>query len=240
MSNKKYAVILAAGIGSRMGNSERPKQFMTLAGKPVIIHTIEKFVLHKEFDNILVLCSQAWIGYAEDLIKKHIPTPERIIVLQGGKTGNETLMNAINYIEEQGNLDDETIIVVHDAVRPFITHRIIEDNIQAIDKYDACDTVIPATDTIVESKNGEVISSIPDRSKMYQGQMPQSFKAKLLRDTYNSLTLEEKSILTDNCKIMVLRGYDVHLVMGDPSNMKITHPVDLRYAEALAGDSDAE
>lgn len=235
MPGKTYAVILAGGIGSRMGNSERPKQFMNLAGKPVIIHTIEKFMLHNVFEKIVVLCPKAWVRHAEDLIDKYIPLAEKIIVLEGGNTGNETLMNAIQYLDREQLLDDETMIIVHDAVRPFLSHRIIQDNINGIKKHDSCDTVIPATDTIVVSSDGKVISEIPNRSHMYQGQMPQSFKAKKLWEAYKSLSEEEKRVLTDNCKIMVLRGYDVHLIEGDVENMKITHPVDMRLAEALIG-----
>ncbi len=84
-------------------------------------------------------------------------------------------MNAIKFIESEGNLNDDTIIVTHDSVRPFVTNRIIEENIEFAKQYGACDTVVPATDTIVESADNEMISSIPDRSKMYQGQTPQSF-----------------------------------------------------------------
>lgn len=235
-----YSIIMAGGVGARMGNVDRPKQFLNLAGRPVIIHTIEKFVIHSEFEKVLVLCPHAWVGYTEDLIKKYIQNPEKVVVLQGGATGNETIMNAIRYIDEQGDLNDETRIVAHDAVRPFVTHRIIQDNIEAVKQYDAVDTVIPATDTIVESDDGKVLSQIPDRKKMYQGQMPQSFRAKLLWDAYYSLGEAEKSILTDACKIMVLKGQKVHLVLGEASNMKITHPVDMRFAEALTGRYDAE
>ena len=100
---------------------------------------------------------------------------------------------------------------------------------------DAVDTVIPAYDTIVTSKNGEEIDSIPVRSEMYQGQTPQSFRAKTLKELYESLTEDEKEILTDACKILVLKGHDVRLVEGEVSNMKITYPYDLKVAEALLG-----
>ena len=99
----------------------------------------------------------------------------------------------------------------------------------------ACDTVIPATDTIVESKDHQNISCIPERSTMYLGQTPQSFKAKKLRDIYLNMTEEEKEILTDACKIMVLKGEQVRLVEGDVTNIKITYPSDIRMAESLLG-----
>ena len=142
-------------------------------------------------------------------------------------------MNSIRYLEQQELLDEETVIVTHDSVRPFVTHRILEENIQAAQQYGACDTVIPATDTIVQSISHTVISDIPDRSVMYQGQTPQSFKAKKLKQVYESLTPQEKEILTDACKIFVIKGEEVRLVQGEVSNIKITYPYDLKVAESL-------
>lgn len=230
-----YGVVLAGGKGTRMGNVEKPKQFMELGGKPIIVHTIEKFIMNTEFCGILVLTPKQWIKHTQDLIRKYIPADERIFVIEGGETRNETIMNAIAYIEGKGMLDDNTVIVTHDSVRPFVTHRILEENIRFAREYGACDTVIAATDTIVESKDHQLISDIPNRSVMYQGQTPQSFKAKHLKAIYESLTSEEKKILTDACKILVMKGEQVHLVEGEESNIKITYPYDLRVAEALLG-----
>lgn len=230
-----YGVILAGGKGTRMGNVEKPKQFMEIGSKPIIVHTIEKFVMNSEFEKILVLSPKQWIKHTEDLIRKYIPDNGRIKVIEGGVTRNETIMNAISYIDSLGKLNEDTIIVTHDSVRPFLTHRIIEENIRYAKEYGACDTVIPATDTIVESRDQQLITSIPDRAVMYQGQTPQSFKAAHLRTLYESLSEEEKGILTDACKILVIKGEKVHLVEGEESNIKITYPYDMRVAEALLG-----
>ena len=227
-----YGAILAGGIGSRMGN-EKPKQYINIGGKPIILHTIEKFVLCNEFEEILILCPKDWIEYTKGLIQKHISAADKIKVIEGGDTRNETIQNAIDYIESVGNLDEETIIVTHDAVRPFVTYRIIKDNIESAKKYGACDTVVPATDTIVESQDGVIISAIPDRSKLYQGQTPQSFNALKLRKLYRSLTEGEKEILTDAAKIFVIKGEPVELVRGETYNVKITYPYDLTVAEGL-------
>lgn len=230
-----FGVVLAGGKGTRMGNVEKPKQFMEIGKKPIIIHTIEKFVVNTTFEKVLVLSPKQWIKHTQDLVRKYIPGSERVVVIEGGDSRNETIMNAIAYIEKIGRLNDDTVIVTHDSVRPFVTHRILEENIKYAMETGACDTVIPATDTIVESKDHKLISDIPDRSAMYQGQTPQSFKAVLLRDLYNGLTEEEKNILTDACKILVIKGEKVHLVEGEVSNIKITYPYDMRVAEALLG-----
>lgn len=236
MEQKKiFGVILAGGKGSRMGNVEKPKQFMELGGKPILVHTVEKFVIQPGFDEIIVLSPKQWLNHTQDILRKYIPGVDKIRVIAGGDTRNETIMNAIDYIEKQFGLTDETIIVTHDSVRPFISHRILEENIQAAMEYGACDTVVPATDTIVCSENGEIISDIPDRSQMYQGQTPQSFKAKKLKELYESLSEKEKEILTDACKIMVLKGEKVQLIEGEVCNIKITYPYDMKVAEALLG-----
>lgn len=232
---KVFGVVLAGGIGARMGNVEKPKQFLDLGGKPIIIHTIEKFVIHPGFDEVLVLSPRAWVSYTQDIVRKFIPAVRKVTVLQGGDTRNETIMNAIRYIEQQGDLDEDTIIVTHDSVRPFVTHRILEENIRFAREYGACDTVIPATDTIVESKGNEQITDIPNRKYMYQGQTPQSFQAKKLKERYEALSGQEKEILTDACKIMVLKGEHVHLVQGEVFNIKITYPYDITVAKALLG-----
>lgn len=227
-----YGVVLAGGIGSRMGG-DKPKQFYIVGGKPVIIHTVEKFITVNDFEKVLVLCPEDWVEYTVGLIAKYIPNREKIIVLKGGDTRNETLMNAIKYIDKEGNLDDNTVIVTHDAVRPFVTHRILNENIKAMEVCDACDTVVPATDTIVEALDNEIISNIPDRKFLYQGQTPQTFKALKLKKLYDSLTAEEKDVLTDAAKIFVIKGQQVQLVPGETYNIKITYPYDITVAEAL-------
>ena len=235
MGKDIYGVILAGGQGNRMGNMDKPKQFLEIGGRPVIIHTIEKFIVNPSFEKIIILAPKQWLAYTRDIIRRYIREYDRTAVIEGGNTRNETIMNSIRYIEEQGKLTDDTIIVTHDSVRPFVTYRIIEENIRYAQQCGACDTVIPASDTIVESTGGEYISSIPDRKTMYQGQTPQSFRAKKLREVYESLTTEEKDVLTDACKIYVLKDEPVHLVEGEVSNIKITYPHDLRVAEAILG-----
>ena len=230
-----YGVILAGGQGTRMGNADKPKQFLTVGEKQVIIHTIEKFIINSHFIEIVVLVPKSWLAYTKDIIRKYIRQHEKIVVVEGGTTRNETIMNAIQYIEDCGRLTEDTIIVTHDSVRPFVTYRIIEENIKFARNFGACDTVIPASDTIVESRDGSFISNIPEREKMFQGQTPQSFKAKHLRKIYQSLTDAERAILTDACKIYVLKNEPVYLVEGEVSNIKITYPHDLRVAEAILG-----
>jgi 2-C-methyl-D-erythritol 4-phosphate cytidylyltransferase len=233
MAGQVFAVILAGGTGSRMGNTEKPKQFIEIGQKPIVIHTIEKFYVHAQFEKILLLTPSNWVKPTEDLINKYFSKTSKIQVLKGGTTRNETIMNSIRYIEENYGLTDDTVVVTHDAVRPFVTYRIIEENIKCAMEYGACDTVIPASDTIVRSDDNKCITEIPDRKLMYQGQTPQSFKAKVIKKHYESLSDGDKDVLTDAAKIMVLKGERVHLVQGEVFNIKITYPYDIRVAQSL-------
>lgn len=228
-----YAEILAGGVGRRMGNTDMPKQFLMLGNKPIIIHTIEQFLLVSKITKIIVGCPADWMGYVSDLIAKYIGSNEKIIIIEGGKDRNGTIMNACHYISENFGLTAKDIIITHDAVRPFIDYRIIEDNIKFSSKFDAVDTIIPAADTIVESLDGKVLSNVPVRDYLYLGQTPQTFKIKELMDTYTGLTEEEKNILTDACKMFVIKNKKVGFVRGEEYNMKITTMHDLKLASAI-------
>lgn len=235
-----FGAILAGGTGTRMNITNMPKQFLMLGEKPIIIHTLEKFLLCNRFDKIFIGVHKDWVTYCNDLIEKYIGNCEKVIVIEGGQDRNGTIMNIVHEIESSFGTSDEHIIVTHDSVRPFVSLKIIEGNIDSAIKYGACDTVISATDTIVISEDSEVISNIPDRSKMYQGQTPQSFKVDVLKKLYTDLTEEEKNILTDACKICVIRGVPVHLVEGDSLNIKITTITDLTLANAIMKGEKSE
>ena len=225
-----YAGILAGGKGTRMGKMDLPKQFLMLGTKPVIVHTIEQFLMCEEIDHVILAVPEAWLSYTEDIVEKYLSKVENLHITAGGADRNGSIMNICKYIDEHYGTNEDDILVTHDAVRPFVTDRIIRDNVNAAKVHDAVDTVIPATDTIVESKNGETISDIPNRKYLYQGQTPQSFKIPKLVNLYNSLTAEEKDILTDACKIFTIKGFDVAIVNGEPYNMKITNQFDYKLA----------
>ena len=142
-------------------------------------------------------------------------------------------MNIIEHIRNNYSITDDDVIVTHDAVRPFLTQRIIKENIQAAVEHGAVDTVIEAIDTIVMSKDKEHIHSIPVRNEMYQGQTPQSFNIKLLQESYDALSNAQKEILSDACKIIVESGHPVKLVRGELYNIKVTTPYDLKVANAI-------
>ena len=233
-----FGGILAGGKGTRMGKTDLPKQFLMLGEKPIIIHTIEQFLVSTAIDEIIVAVPENWIGYTENIVEKYCED-SRIHIIQGGQNRNGTIMNICKYICENFK-DKDNIIVTHDAVRPFVTQRIIEENVEICKKYGAADTVIPASDTIVESKDEKIISDIPIRNQMYQGQTPQSFNVKEFIDQYESLTEKEREILTDAAKVYILKGKKVGLVTGESYNMKITTKYDLKLANLMLNNLNSE
>ncbi len=231
-----FGAILAGGVGSRMHISDMPKQFLSLGNKPIIIHTLEKFLLCERIDEIYIGVHASWLAHMEDLIDRYIHLKkDRIHVVAGGSDRNSTIMNIVAAIETDHGESDDHYIITHDSVRPFVTDRILNDNVESVLKYKATDTVTEAVDTIVVSEDGKVISDIPDRRKMYQGQTPQSFQISLLKRLYGELSEDEKNILTDACKICVVRNVPVHLVAGEVSNLKITTVSDYNIAQAMVG-----
>ena len=232
-----FGAILAGGVGSRMNIADMPKQFLPLGEKPIIVHTIEKFLLNDKFDKIYVGVHADWLLHMSDLLKKYSLADERIELVRGGKDRTESILNIIKKIEndESLRLSDNDIIVTHDSVRPFVTSRIIDENISMALKFGACDTVVSSVDTIITSKQGDTIDSVPERSTMYQGQTPQSFNLKLIKKLYDELTIGEKNILTDACKVCVLKNVPVRLVRGEYSNFKITTVTDYKIAQSMVG-----
>lgn len=236
MDTMIFGAILAGGVGSRMNIADRPKQFLQLGDKPIIVHTLEKFLLCSRLDKVYVGVHPNWLLHMQDLLDKYVPDQkDMVVIVPGGGDRNNTIMNIADQIEADFGASDDHIIVTHDSVRPFVTMRIIEENIDGALQYGAVDTVVEATDTIVVSEDGKVITEIPNRKKMFQGQTPQSFNLKMLKELYHDLSEEEKGILTDACKICVVRNKPVHLVRGEVSNLKITTISDYKIAQAMIG-----
>lgn len=235
-----YAAVLAGGVGSRMG-ADLPKQYLEVGGKPILVRSVEQFACRADMACVLVLTPEEWVSYTWDLLAKSgvnggsVP----VKVIAGGDTRNDTLRNAISWLEDHYDLTEDDVFVTHDAVRPFLTQKMIDDNIAAVRQYGACGTTIPATDTIVTSMDGTLIADIPERSRLYQMQTPQSFRPLKLKALMDSLTPEEEAVLTDGCKIYLLKGEPVAMVRGDVTNLKVTYPSDMAFAESLLeGEED--
>jgi 2-C-methyl-D-erythritol 4-phosphate cytidylyltransferase len=226
------ALIVAAGSGSRMGNADKPKQFLPIYGKPLMIHTIEAFEVHDEIDAIVVVTNEAYIDQVKVWCKQYDLGKIKAVVA-GGDSRQISVHNGLQAVKAISKDPSNDIVLIHDAARPLISQRIITDNIRVCEKYDAVDTVIKASDTIVRSVNEETISDIPARNELYQGQTPQSFKLSLILDAHEYVKTHEVNNVTDDCKLVLSLGKEVRLVEGSKQNFKITTFDDLMMLKAL-------
>lgn len=228
------AVILAGGIGSRMGIVDLPKQFIEIYGKPVIIHTIEAFEINDRIDAICVVCIKEWQDDLAIWLKEYDIRKVKWIA-NAGATRQESSMNALEKIKEECTDDD--YVIIHDAARPMVSQRIIDENIEKVQKYGACDTVIPAHDTIIRSVDKTYLDSIPPRKELYLGQTPQSFKYSIVRkayDDYFALDEDKRPEMTDDCGLVLNHGqFKIGMAFGDKLNMKITTMEDLLMIKSI-------
>ncbi len=225
------AAILAGGSGLRMGTAV-PKQFLEIEGVPVIIRSINAFLSSGRIDKCIVSVAEDFVSYTEELIRKHVSTATEIFVIKGGKTRGDTLFGVLAFMKEKGFLEG-SVVLTHDAVRPFINDRIIEENIAAAEKYGACNTAIPAVDTMLLSADGKFIDSVPDRSKLFHAQTPQSFDALKLYSLIENTPRDVFELMTDGCSVFTYHGEKVFLVKGETFNIKITYPDDLIRAKGI-------
>ena len=227
------AVVLAGGSGSRMGMVDRPKQFIDIYGKPVIIHTLEAFEINEKIDAICVVCVKEWQDDLSLWLKEYDIRKVRWIA-NAGASRQESSLNALDAIKEACGDDD--YVIIHDAARPLISQKIINENIVKVREYGACDTVVPPHDTIIRSVDGDTLDSIPARKELYMGQTPQSFKDSIVRkayDDYFALPENERPEMTDDCGLVLHSGVKIGMAMGDKLNMKITTMEDLLLVKSI-------
>ena len=221
---KNYAIILASGTGTRYSN-ETPKQFVKIAGKTVLEHTIELFEKNSLIDLIIVVITPDYREFAEEIINKN--SYHKIYSLvNGGETRKESSYLGISSINEE-----EANVIIHDCARPFLSQKIIEDCINALEKYSAVDTAIPTADTIIKVDNN-IIKEIPERRYLRRGQTPQCFKLSVIKKAHE--LSRDDSNFTDDCGLILRYGLgDVYVVEGDNDNMKITYPSDIYVADRI-------
>lgn len=213
------AILLMGGEGQRFGG-ETPKQFLNLSGKKIYLHTLETFLDFPEFSEILLVCHKSWMeSVAADL------SNPRVRIVEGGHSRQDSSYRGLIACGKE-----TSYVVIHDAVRPFVSKKIIQDNLDAVQKHDAIDTCIPSADTIVHVETFDQITSIPQRSKYLRGQTPQSFSYPLLLEAHEKAISKNTS---DDCKLVLDLRHPVHIVSGSEHNIKITDELDLFLAEQL-------
>ncbi|WP_239161313.1 bifunctional cytidylyltransferase/SDR family oxidoreductase [Acrocarpospora phusangensis] len=227
-------VVLAGGIGQRVGLNT-PKQLLKIAGKSILEHTIAAFDSHPDIDEVVVLMTPGFTGEVAALVAKN-RFRKVTQILDGGSTRTESTWIALRALG-----DRECDVLLHDAVRPLVEPRIIGDCVTALAEYQAVDTAIPSSDTVVVAvpgPAGEIIRDIPDRARLRRGQTPQCFRLSVIRDAYARALADpdfDKQPATDDCGVMLRYRPDVpiFIVAGSEHNMKVTHPVDVFIADKL-------
>lgn len=223
------ALIFAGGTGQRMNTRSKPKQFLELHGKPVIIYTIEHFEYHAEIDNIVVVCLKDCIDELKGLLKRYSITKVSEIV-SGGETGHDSIYNGLKAMK--GTAKEGDIVLIHDGVRPLITGNLISENIEAVRKYGNAITSEPARESVLQSKDGENVDVVPDRSMMYVAKAPQSFYFTDIMKIYEMAKNQgHRSI--DSAHLLSMYNVPMHIVRSVKNNIKITEPADFYIFRAL-------
>lgn len=228
--SRNIGVILAGGTGSRIGAS-KPKQFFKLAGKMVIEHTVDVFERHHNIDEIAIVVHPDYISIMEEIVlKNHWQKVKKILV--GGSERYYSSLSAVQAYDSMPNAK----LIFHDAVRPLVTNQIIDDVIAALDRYNAVDVAVPATDTIIQvDEKGNHITCIPDRNLLRRGQTPQAFRLSTIKRAYELAIDDPDFKSTDDCGTVVkyLPDEPVCVMVGDESNMKLTYKEDVFLLDKL-------
>ncbi len=227
-----FAGILAGGSGSRMETATIPKQFIRVCDVPIFIRTLRTFLSVEVIDKIIVSTNPDWEQMYVELMEEFAIDSERVILVKGGET---RFLSLINVAKKAFEIDQSSkaIMITHDCARMFVSRRIIEDNLKLICEYDMVTTSIPVIDTILQSDDGVSSSVVPDRSKLWADQGPQTFGvAKFLR--YVSMIPEyDISNYIEAGKVYLSHHRKIGIVKGERFNFKVTNDIDLQYAEFL-------
>ena len=225
---KNIAIILASGTGERFGENI-PKQFYQFEGKTLLEHAIDAFEKNKNIDEIILVTNPKFRDLAENILNKN-DYKKITKVLNGGKTRVESSYIGTSEAPEEAN------VLIHDAVRAFVTQKIIDDNIEALKNYEAVGTAIESIDTIIQVDENNVITAIPPRKILKRVQTPQSFRANLIKKAHELALKDENASFTDDCGLILRYNLvPIHIVDGDELNIKITHKNDLNIIKNMLG-----
>jgi 2-C-methyl-D-erythritol 4-phosphate cytidylyltransferase len=225
---KNVAVLLAGGVGTRVGLSI-PKQLIKIAGRPILEHTLVALNSHPMVDEIIIMMAPGHLDTVRAIVRGG-GYAKVVDILEGAETRSHTTLRAL---ERLG--DEECNVLLHDAVRPLVTARIIKECFEALEVHEAVDVAIPSADTIVEVTLGGIISDIPDRASLRRGQTPQAFRASVIKRAYEMARQDPGFVATDDCSVVLryLPDVPIHVVLGDERNMKVTEPIDVYLADKL-------
>lgn len=226
------AIIFAGGSGTRMKTHGLPKQFLKVEGKSIIIKTLENFEYNQEIDKIYIACKEDWIDYLKEELETNNITKVAKIV-PGGESGQDSIYNALKAAGQENPAN--SIVLIHDGVRPFIGNDLISRNIQDVKEYGSSITSTPCFETAIVSSDGENVENVPSRSIMYTAQAPQCFYLGKILEVHEEVRKRPQKYegIVDSCNLMKSNGYDVHITLGPRNNIKVTTPSDYYIVQAL-------
>lgn len=228
------AIIFAGGTGQRLksGQDSTPKQFLKIHNKPIIIHTLELFQEHPQIDKIYIAIHPDYYDYMQELIQHYYITKTSGIV-KGGATGQESIYNALKLAQSQN--PDDSIVLIHDGVRPNITPEVITENINCALKNGNAITSTSCFETILISENGINPKHVPYRKNTYSAQAPQSFRLGEIVEAHEITrkTNPDYVDIVDSCTLFKTLGKETYMIKGNRGNIKITTIEDLYILRAL-------
>lgn len=226
-------VIFAGGVGSRMHSKDRPKQFLELFGKPIIVHTIEHFQNNPEIDAVAVACVAPWIDTLQDLVERYKLTKVKQIV-PGGSSGQLSIYNGLTAAKEiAGKAWETSIVLIHDGVRPLISPELLSRNIRDVERFGSSITSGIVKETIVEIDDEGNVVLVPDRAHSRVAKAPQCFYLRDILSVHEQALSEGRTDYIDSCTIMQRYGYRLHMTDGPYENIKITTPDDFYTMRAI-------
>ncbi len=229
MSN--IAIIFAGGSGKRMKSSNLPKQFLEIEGNSIIGHTVNLFEQHPGIDKIYISSLPSYVEFLENDLRKKGVT-KLVKVVPGGETGQDSIYNALKAAAEDN--DENSIVLIHDGVRPIVTEDVISRNIQDVKTYGSSITVTPCYETAIVSTDGQNVEEVPSRDKMYTAQAPQCFYLKdILSAHEKARTSGGYGNVVDSCNLCRNFGINIHMTEGNRDNIKVTTPDDFYKLKAL-------
>ena len=224
------AVVFAGGVGHRMNSKTRPKQFLELHGKPILVYTLEEFQKHEEIDGIVLVVLNEWIEYCRQL-KSRYQLDKIAAIVPGGATAQESAFNGL--VKASELFSEDSIVLIHDGVRPLIDHETIHKDIECVKLHGTAITVSPAIETVtIKGENGEV-GQIIERSKCEMAKAPQCFYLKDILAAHKKAREEQNTSFIDSATLMQHYGHALYTVVGTPENIKITTPGDFYIFRAI-------
>ena len=224
------AVIFAGGTGQRMNTRTRPKQFLEVHSKPIIIYTLEVFENSPKIDGIVITCLESWIDYCRELVHRY-GIRKVIDIVPGGETGQLSICRGVERAAEK--FGEDSIILVHDGVRPLIDQETISSAIECVKKNGSAITVAPAVETITVRTDSEEVGEIIDRSRCCLAKAPQCFYLGELLSAHRKAKQEGRVDFIDSASLMRYYGHTLYTVQGKPENIKITTPSDFYIFRAI-------